>query len=217
MNAKISEIFYSIQMEGSYIGYPAIFIRFSGCNLNCDFCDTKYALKDGRIMSSDEIHNSISSFNANRIIFTGGEPALHDDFMNEFMLIHKEYDYFLETNGTIFIKNSIKGFNHVVVSPKFSVIDEAILELYKKESNSVEFKFIINDENDIKEAETLSDKLNLYPVILQPLFDNRKPVDKYIQKTKKIIETFKKSDFSKKNARIIIQNQKIIYKEKRGV
>ena len=50
---KINEIFYNIQGEGYYTGVPAIFIRFSGCNLNCEFCDTDHSL--GKIMSDEEI------------------------------------------------------------------------------------------------------------------------------------------------------------------
>ena len=57
---KINEIFYSIQGEGYYTGVPAIFIRFSGCNLNCEFCDTDHSL--GKIMSDEEILDIIRKF-----------------------------------------------------------------------------------------------------------------------------------------------------------
>ncbi len=217
MNAKISEIFYSLQLEGSFIGYPAIFIRFSGCNLNCDFCDTKYALDEGIKKNKEEIYEQIKRFNTKRIIFTGGEPALYDDFMADFMKTYYDYEYFIETNGTIFIEQSIKKLKHIVVSPKFFAIDEDVLNLFNKHSNSVEFKFIIDNEDDIKQTERLTDKLKLKNITLQPLFDNDKPIEQYIKKTAKIIELFKKSNLTNKNARLIIQNQKIIYNQQRGV
>lgn len=217
MEAYISEIFYSLQMEGSFIGYPAAFIRFSGCNLNCDFCDTKYALVPNKTKRDDEIYKTISTFNTNRVIFTGGEPALYDDFMSYFMDKYRDYLFFLETNGTIFIKKSIKKFKHIVVSPKFFSINEEVLTKFKRLANSVEFKFVINDASEIEKVQKLSDKLGLYPVTLQPLFDNEQPIEKYVKKTKILIEAFKNSNLASKEARLIMQNHKVIYKEQRGV
>ncbi len=217
MKVPISEIFFSLQMEGSFIGYPAIFIRFSGCNLSCDFCDTKYALSGGIMTEDYEIYERISDFNAQRIIFTGGEPALYDDFMLYFMKKYNTYKFFLETNGTIFIKKSIGRFYHIVVSPKFFAIDEDVLSQYKQKAKSVEFKFLINNEQDIKKAEALCKKLDLYPATLQPVFDNGQSVEKYIKKIKMLTEAFKHSELTDKNVRLIAQNHKIIYKEQRGV
>lgn len=217
MKVPISEIFFSLQMEGSYIGYPAIFLRFSGCNLNCDFCDTKYALSGGTFMENNQIYDIISKFRAQRIIFTGGEPALYDDFMSYFMKKYDKYEFFLETNGTIFVKNSVKRFRHIVISPKFFAINEETLIKYKKEAKSVEFKFLIDNEQDMETTATLCRKLDLYPATLQPVFDNGQPVEKYIEKTKILIDVFKRSKLAKENVRLIMQNHKIIYKEQRGV
>lgn len=217
METVINEIFYSLQMEGSYIGYPAVFIRFSRCNLNCDFCDTKYALGGGSTMDDREIYSKISHFPCRRVIFTGGEPTLYDKFMSNFMKQHTEFEYFIETNGTIFAKESIDYFKHIVVSPKFFAIKSNVLEFYKKRAKSIEFKFIVDSVDDINKTKTVADKFNLYPLTLQPLFDNKEPVEKYISKTQALIESFKKSGLSHKDTRLIMQNHKIIYKERRGV
>ena len=75
---KVNEIFYSVQAEGFNVGRPAVFVRFSGCNLKCQWCDTKH--KTFRIMSADEILKKIMCITPLHpnimVVFTGGEPTL---------------------------------------------------------------------------------------------------------------------------------------------
>ena len=76
---KINEIFYSLQGEGYHSGTPAVFVRFSGCNLRCVFCDTQH--QSGSLMSSQEIVDEVNKYsNAPLLVLTGGEPSL---FINE--------------------------------------------------------------------------------------------------------------------------------------
>ena len=70
---KVNEIFYSLQGEGYHTGTPAVFVRFSGCNLKCPFCDTQH--EDGILMSDDEIVAQVESYPARMIILTGGKYA----------------------------------------------------------------------------------------------------------------------------------------------
>ena len=74
---KINEIFYSLQGEGFHTGTPAVFVRFSGCNLRCSFCDTRH--EEGVMMTDEEIVEKVSSFPARMVILTGGEPSLWID------------------------------------------------------------------------------------------------------------------------------------------
>ena len=74
---KINEIFYSLQGEGYHTGTPAVFIRFSGCNLKCLFCDTQH--EDGILMSDEDIVTEVSRYPAATVILTGGEPSLWID------------------------------------------------------------------------------------------------------------------------------------------
>ncbi|BEG98560.1 7-carboxy-7-deazaguanine synthase QueE [Bacteroides sedimenti] len=95
---KVNEIFYSIQGEGYFTGTPAVFIRFSGCNLDCDFCDTEH--QSGVMMSDKEIINEIIQYPARHVVLTGGEPSLH--ISHEFVDRLKKNGFFvqIETNGT---------------------------------------------------------------------------------------------------------------------
>ena len=74
---KINEIFYSLQGEGYHTGTAAVFIRFSGCNLKCSFCDTQH--EDGILMSDEDIVTEVSKYPAATVILTGGEPSLWID------------------------------------------------------------------------------------------------------------------------------------------
>src|ERR1700688_359369 len=73
---KIAEIFYSIQGEGSLIGVPSVFVRTSGCNLRCVWCDTPYTSwkPEGDERSLDEILEQVTAFPARHVVVTGGEP-----------------------------------------------------------------------------------------------------------------------------------------------
>lgn len=112
---KINEIFYSLQGEGFHTGTPAVFVRFSGCNLKCSFCDTRH--EDGTLMSDEEILQAVSAYPSNIVILTGGEPSLWIDqaFID---LLHQAGKYIcIETNGT----NPLpEGIDWVTCSPKGS-------------------------------------------------------------------------------------------------
>lgn len=114
---KINEIFYSLQGEGHHTGYPTVFVRFSGCNLKCPFCDTKH--EDGIMMSDNDIIRAINLYSAKWIVLTGGEPTLHID--DEFVKVLKRATgklVAIETNGTRPVPPSV---DWVCVSPKTEI------------------------------------------------------------------------------------------------
>ena len=95
---RVNEIFYSLQGEGFHTGRAAIFVRFSGCNLRCSFCDTDFS--SYQEMMGEEIIRAISDYPGRFVVLTGGEPTLQvDDALID--LFHRNgYTVAMETNGT---------------------------------------------------------------------------------------------------------------------
>src|SRR5664280_43059 len=105
MKTHINEVFSSIQGEGILIGRRQVFVRFSGCNLDCNYCDTPKSRDTlfGDLISTEELHNKINNIltpDFHSISFTGGEPLLHADFIKDFLEKHK-FKSLLETNGSL--------------------------------------------------------------------------------------------------------------------
>lgn len=103
---KINEIFYSIQGEGIFLGLSMIFIRTTGCNLRCRWCDTTYAYEAGEELSISEIIERLKAYHTRDLCLTGGEPLTQEDtpvLIEE--LIKNGYTVYLETNGSIFLGN----------------------------------------------------------------------------------------------------------------
>lgn len=97
---KVNELFYSIQGESSYAGLPCAFIRLSGCNLRCTYCDTSYAFDEGFEMSIPEILQAVDRYPTRLILVTGGEPMLQTGIDALFdKLLESGYTVLLETGG----------------------------------------------------------------------------------------------------------------------
>ncbi len=110
---KVNEIFYSIQGEGGRAGEPSIFIRLAECDLSCSYCDTEF--ESGKEMSLEDVHQSISQYACNWIVWTGGEPALQlNDGIIQFFK-EKGYKQAIETNGNHKLPG---GLDWITVSPK---------------------------------------------------------------------------------------------------
>ncbi len=108
MKAPVSEIFYSIQGEGIFCGVRQLFIRFSGCNLSCWYCDTEYNVKCVDHVNRREVNNPVepkyiqnvidSSERIHSVSFTGGEPLMYADFISK---LEKTRLFYLESNMTL--------------------------------------------------------------------------------------------------------------------
>ena len=115
---KVNEIFYSLQGEGYHTGTASVFIRLSGCNLHCDFCDTQH--ETGTMMSLPESVEQVMRYpDALLIVLTGGEPSLwiDDDFVKGLKAMTGKR-IAIETNGTHPLPH---GIDWVTLSPKSGI------------------------------------------------------------------------------------------------
>lgn len=102
---KIAEIFHSIQGEGSLLGVPSVFVRTSGCNLRCTWCDTPYTSwkPEGNDMSVEDIAAAVKSYNCSHVVFTGGEPMIAPQASALTEIFHAAGLHItIETAGTVF-------------------------------------------------------------------------------------------------------------------
>ena len=129
---RVNEIFYSLQGEGYYSGTPAVFVRLSGCNLRCPFCDTRH--ESGREMSEKEIVEAVGQYPARHVVVTGGEPALQ---LTESLVdaLHAAGRYVaVETNGTHPLPDNV---DWVTLSPKSAFVDGAEVMLTRADEIKV--------------------------------------------------------------------------------
>lgn len=112
---KVNEIFYSLQGEGRYTGVPAVFIRLSGCNMRCWFCDTDH--EEGREMTEEDIMLEISQYPARHVVITGGEPLMQLSARLTQLLHELQYFIQMETNGTLPIPEDV-DIDWITCSPK---------------------------------------------------------------------------------------------------
>ena len=159
---KVNDIFFSIQGEGARAGTAQVFLRFSGCNLDCSFCDTNH--ETFIEMTADEIYDKCLGIagDCRNISFCGCEPTLQLDheLVNKFNMWFKS----IETNGLLPI---VPGVDYVVCSPKTEIIiPEKINEL----------RYVIEHGDALPEIRADADQF-----FLSPCFDgekvNRKNVD----------------------------------------
>ncbi len=177
----ISEIFYSIQGEGELTGVPSVFVRTSGCNLRCRWCDTKYASWDpqGEEMSVDEIFQQVSAFPAAHVVLTGGEPMVAKgirELAHRFREAGKHIT--IETAGTIAPEGI--ACDLASLSPKLhnstpleGEIAEGWRERHEKlrlqpkvlrewiEHHSFQLKFVVEHSSDVEQIEALLAEIGL--------------------------------------------------------
>jgi organic radical activating enzyme len=164
----IIEIFTSIQGEGDVIGTPSNFIRLAKCNLRCVWCDTTYSWEKGTRMTLDEIMAQINN-NVKTTTITGGEPLLQDIFPLVRRLKEEGHKVIVETNGIIPPKKELLELVDVFsVSPKLRNSGHKLS--YNKVEWATYYKFVILNEEDLKEVSSFVSQRRIDPkkVIVQP-------------------------------------------------
>ncbi|MCK5100665.1 MAG: radical SAM protein [Desulfobacteraceae bacterium] len=182
MQLDICEIFYSLQGESTFTGLPCIFIRLSGCNLSCSWCDTRYAEKESQSMNFDQIFKKVASYNCDLVEVTGGEPLLQDDTPDLIsMLLEKKYQVLLETNGSKSIKNihpeCIKIID--IKCPSSNESESFLSENINSLTKHDEIKFVIGSRKDYKFAKSIIEnkllKISQKRIHLSPVFGHITP------------------------------------------
>jgi 7-carboxy-7-deazaguanine synthase len=103
---QVSEIFYSIQGESSFVGLPCAFIRLAGCDLRCSYCDSEYASSGGMEVSIPEMLHTIETFPTKLVLVTGGEPMLQPSVHQLFQqLLERDYTVLVETGGQVLLSD----------------------------------------------------------------------------------------------------------------
>ena len=178
---RVYEIFKSIQGETSYAGTPFIFIRTTGCNLRCRWCDTTYAYDEGEDYSIDEIVRILGKYDCRNVVITGGEPLLQEDtpLLAEY-LVKNGYNVFVETNGSI----NVSGLHPDVIKildikcPGSGMAENIEWDNLKVLSSRDEVKFIVADYNDYVWAKSVIESYHLTDVssvLIAPVFSSLEP------------------------------------------
>jgi 7-carboxy-7-deazaguanine synthase len=184
----VVEKFVSINGEGTRAGQLAVFVRFAGCNLNCSFCDTKWANEKNvaaQKLTETEIVDYIKSTGVTNVTLTGGEPLLRDgmrELLEALRQIHGIYVE-IETNGSVDIEEfrideNFPAFTMDYKLPGSGMEQRMNLENFEKLKKSDTVKFVAGSRQDLERAKEVIDKNGLLrkcSVYFSPVFGRIEP------------------------------------------
>jgi len=161
MDCRVHEIFLSLEGETTTAGFPAVFIRLAGCNLNCRWCDTPGARSGGTRLSIQAIVDRVLPIRAHHVTVTGGEPLCQEGcapLMETLAAEGKPVQ--VETNGSLTLKNVPAGVRIItdVKTPSSGEQGSFLMDNIRYLKESDEVKFIIADENDYNFARDFNDR-----------------------------------------------------------
>lgn len=178
----ITEIFKSIQGESSFAGLPCVFVRLTGCNLRCHWCDTAYAFHGGEKMSPEQVLGRVQALGGNLVELTGGEPLLQRETVGlAESLLTEGYRVLIETSGERFVGALAPAVVKIVdvkcpgsgESGRFNLANLDVLE--RKD----QVKFVVLDEKDYLYARDflVTHKLaeRVDEIIFSPVFGHLHP------------------------------------------
>ena len=173
---KIAEIFTSIQGESTFCGFPCTFIRVTGCNLRCRYCDTPYAFEGGEELKLNHILNKVREAGISLVELTGGEPLLQEEcYLIIKLLLEEGYTVLLETNGSVSLQKVdskvIKIVDFKCPSSGMSAHMDFSNITYLDQKDEV--KFVIGNRGDFDWSREIIDRYRLIEkckVLISPVF-----------------------------------------------
>jgi len=189
MKYPVAEKFTSINGEGQKAGEPAVFIRFRGCNLNCTYCDTKWANSadaEAELLTAEEIADYVASTGITNVTLTGGEPLLQPDLsILTDLLIKSGHSVEIETNGSILIaelaaRNLRPSFTLDYKLPDSGMESSMLTDNYIYITGSDTVKFVSGSVSDLERAAAVIkeyDLINRCRVYISPVFGRIEPAD----------------------------------------
>lgn len=182
MTLQVNELFHSIQGESTWTGLPCSFVRLTGCNLRCRYCDTTYAYDSGKPMQIQQIVQALAEFDCRRVTITGGEPLIQyrtPELIQR--LLAREYRVSLETNGSQDIQLLDNGCMIVMdlKCPSSGMRQQNRIENLRFLKQSDQLKFVIADREDYLFARKIvkleADHLPGDNILFSPAFGTMPP------------------------------------------
>ena len=182
MSLVVNEIFYSIQGESVYSGRPCVFVRLTGCNLRCSYCDTTYAYENGTEMEIEPVIKQVDLFRCSLVEITGGEPLIQAETpLLIYSLLENGYEVMIETNGSLDISiidnRCIKIVD--IKCPSSMESDKNDLENLKRMNRKDQVKFVMETRKDYEYAKEIKkmipDRLPGHHILFSPVFGKIKP------------------------------------------
>lgn len=180
---KINEIYQSIQGESSKAGLPCVFVRFTYCNLRCEYCDTEYAFYEGKDYTVDQIIHKIREYECNLVEVTGGEPLVQDEECRLLMkqLCDENFEVLLETGGSLPIKDIDSRIKIIMdlKCPSSGMMKKNLYENLSYLKTDDELKFVIGSREDYDWAKEIINKYDLEnrcDILFSVVFNKLDPV-----------------------------------------
>ena len=180
---EVTEIYKSVQGESTYMGLPCVFIRLTGCNLRCVWCDTPHAFHDGKKLSIQQIIDKVKSYDINLVEITGGEPLLQKEvFPLMESLLKNKFKVMLETSGSLAINNVPAKVIKIIdlKCPGSGEENKNLWENLNHLTSIDEIKFVIADKTDYEWSKKVLQNYELdkkVPVLFSPVFEKLKLKD----------------------------------------
>lgn len=178
---KVNEIFYSIQGESTRVGRPCIFVRLTGCNLRCTWCDTAYAFYEGQEMTEQEVQTRLRTYPCKLVELTGGEPLLQKEaYTLADRLLDEGYEVLVETGGSVDLHglNPRVGVIMDVKCPGSGMSQHMRWENLDLLTPKDEVKFVVKHRADFLWASSVIQRHRLdqrCPVLMSPVFGELEP------------------------------------------